>query len=31
MTRDEALAVIQEDVTNGLIAPEVYNALNKTA
>lgn len=31
MTRDEALAVIQEDVTNSLIAPEVYNALNKTA
>ena len=27
MTRDEALAVIQEDVTNGLIAPEVYSAL----
>lgn len=27
MTRDEALAVIQEDVTNGLIAPEVYKAL----
>ena len=27
MTRDEALAVIQEDGTNGLIAPEVYSAL----
>lgn len=27
MTRDEALAVIQEDVTSGLITPEVYNAL----
>lgn len=27
MTRDEALAVIQEDVTSGLITPEVYSAL----
>lgn len=30
MTRDEALAVIQEDVTNGLIAPEVYKALKNS-
>lgn len=30
MTRDEALALIQEDVAGGLISPEIYNAL-KTA
>ena len=30
MTRDEALAVIQEDVTSGLITPEVYKALKNS-
>lgn len=30
MSRDEALKIIQEDANNGQIAPEIYNALEKT-
>lgn len=30
LSRDEALNIIKDDVTNGLIEPEIYNALKKT-
>lgn len=30
LTRDEALKIMQQDVDNGLISQEVYNALEKT-
>lgn len=30
LSRNEALDIIKDDVTNGLIEPEIYNALEKT-
>lgn len=30
MSKEEALAIIEKDVQNGLILPEIYNALRKT-